>query len=266
MEGSGGCCIARCATGTYEMSKVDRIMLRFRPIAPKPGTPSDGSSSESGAGDAFSRSGGSRRKHAKDETGNKRCNRGNRQRRTAPPPPATLPLLPETPDPKDPPPEAKSGNNNAPAVWLSFDNRGHAGAVKADPPAAALGGSVVTVECVTDTWQEEEGEWGWLLLGGRDEERRARLGEDTCPGFISDGYGRVTWTNGAYREMVGEGRVWLAMKGTVPFPYRGFTCRVKVQYACGKERTVPCDAWRMDSGGFAWRLDVTAALTLSLAL
>ncbi|KAL0415716.1 UNVERIFIED_CONTAM: hypothetical protein Slati_3403500 [Sesamum latifolium] len=32
----GGCCIARYAGGAYDKSKVDRIMQRFRPIAPKP--------------------------------------------------------------------------------------------------------------------------------------------------------------------------------------------------------------------------------------
>ncbi|CBI15623.3 unnamed protein product, partial [Vitis vinifera] len=36
MDAKGGCCIARYAGGAYDMSKVDRIMLRFRPIAPKP--------------------------------------------------------------------------------------------------------------------------------------------------------------------------------------------------------------------------------------
>ncbi|TKY73619.1 hypothetical protein E2542_SST02373 [Spatholobus suberectus] len=263
VETKGGCCIARCATRAHHMSKVDRIMLRFRPIAPKPlpaAALSDASSSESGA-DAFSRCGGAKRKHAKDN--GKRCSRGIRRRRNAPPPPAvTLPLLPETPDPKKTTPEAKS---KTVPLWLSFENRGGAVSEKVDrgwyPPAA---GSVVTVECVMDTWQQEEEEG--LGLGSGDEERKVKLGEDTCPGFISDGYGRVTWTNGAYREAVGEGGVWLAMKVTVPYPYRGFTCRVRVQYACGKERTVPCDVWRMDSGGFAWRLDVKAALSLSLAL
>jgi hypothetical protein len=83
---------------------------------------------------------------------------------------------------------------------------------------------------------------------------------DTCPGFISDGYGRVTWINGAYREMMGEGVVALVMKVN--------GVRV-VQFACGSGRernslTVPCDVWRMDCGGFAWRLDVKAALSLRL--
>lgn len=258
MEGRGGCCIARYATGTYEMSTVDRIMLKYRPIAPKPGTTSDGSSSESTVADVFSRSGGTRRKQAKDNSGNKRCNRVIRRKKTVPLPAMTLPLLPETPDPREPPKEKR---RNEP-VWVSFEDRGHASPGKVNP-AAGLGGSVVVVDSVTDTWLGEgEGEW----LGRREEEVKVKLEGDTCPGFISDGYGMVTWTNRAYKEIVGGGGVWLAMKGRVPYPYRWFTCRVKVQYACGKERTVPCDAWRMESGGFAWRLDVIAALTLSLAL
>ncbi|KAL6952917.1 hypothetical protein U1Q18_043069 [Sarracenia purpurea var. burkii] len=35
MDGRGGCCIARYpAGGAYDLSSVDQIMLRFRPIAP----------------------------------------------------------------------------------------------------------------------------------------------------------------------------------------------------------------------------------------
>ncbi|KAK7411038.1 hypothetical protein VNO78_02382 [Psophocarpus tetragonolobus] len=221
METKGGCCIVR--SPSYHMSKVDRIMLRFRPIAPKP-LPSDAA--------------------LPPPPKRRRATKRSSRRRKA----VTLPLLPETPDPA-PAPAPQPNNKDAP-LWLSFGNRG------VDPrwyqaPAGAAG-SVVTVECVTDTWQEE---------------RRVKLGEDTCPGFISDGYGRVTWTNAAFKEAVGEGGVLLAMRMTVPDPYRGFTCRVRVQYACGKERTLPCDVWRMDtSGALAWRLDVNAALSLSLAL
>ncbi|XP_057440068.1 uncharacterized protein LOC130731921 [Lotus japonicus] len=246
MQGNGSCCIARRATDAYDMAKVHRIMMGFRPIAPKPNSVS--SSENSDAGDAFSRSVGTKRK---SNSGSKR--RIRRKRITPPPAVVTLPLLPETPDPKNPP-EAMSRNNSP--VWMSFENNGYATtAGKVDLPPAL--GSVVTVECVTDTWQEEK-----EVLPVKN------LVEDTCPGFVSDGYGRVTWTNGAYREIVGEGGVWLVTKEVrVPFPcVRGFTCRVRVQDTCGKERTVPCDVWRMESGGFAWRLDVTAALSLSLAL
>ena len=42
MDRKGGCRIARYATGTYDMSKVDRIILRYRPIAPKPITGNSG--------------------------------------------------------------------------------------------------------------------------------------------------------------------------------------------------------------------------------
>ncbi|XP_061366559.1 uncharacterized protein LOC133309769 [Gastrolobium bilobum] len=276
MDGRGECCIARYATGTCHMSTMDRIMLRFRPIAPKPvagGASSDGSSSESS--DAFSKNGRTKRKYVRENntTGKRRI-----RRRKTPVPVVTLPLIPETPDPKDPPvrdltlsagEEVQNNNNKNMPVWLSFENRSTAkvepywycGAM--DQPAMRY--SCVTVVCVTDTWVEGDG------LGSTDEERRVKMSSDTCPGFISDGYGRVTWTNGAYGEMMGnegEGLVLLVMKVSTVVLYPSFTCRVRVvQYACGRERnslTVPCDAWRMDCGGFAWRLDVKAALSLRL--
>ncbi|ESW09931.1 hypothetical protein PHAVU_009G168000 [Phaseolus vulgaris] len=262
METEGACCITNFQTpAAHHISRVHRIMLGFRPIAPKPlpaAALSDASSSETAA-DAFSRSTTSKRKRAKGngKTTTRHCTR-KRNAPPPPPPPTTLPLLPETPVPKKT--ASRESHKSAP-VWLSFGNRGGA-VTSVDPFWFPAAGSVVTVECVTEMWREEEG----LGLGSGDEERKAKLEEDTCPGFISDGYGRVTWTNGAYREVVGEGGVWLAMKVSVAYPYRGFTGWVRVQYASGKERTVPCDVWRMDCGGFAWRLDVKAALTLTLAL
>ncbi|KOM41320.1 hypothetical protein LR48_Vigan04g151800 [Vigna angularis] len=266
METKGGCCMTKCQTpAAHRISKVHTIMLGFRPIAPKPlpaAALSDASSSETTA-DVFSRSVASKRKRAKGNTNSnsntntKRCTR-SRIAPPPPPPPTTLPLLPETPVLKKT--TTRESHKDAP-VWLSFGNRGGAGA-SVDPFWFPAAGSVVTVECVTKMWREEEGPG----LGSGDEERKAKLEEDTCPGFISDGYGRVTWTNGAYREAVGEGGVWLAMKASVSYPYRGFTGWVRLQYASGKERTVPCDVWSMDCGGFAWRLDVKAALTLTLAM
>ncbi|XP_010037448.2 uncharacterized protein LOC104426185 [Eucalyptus grandis] len=113
---------------------------------------------------------------------------------------------------------------------------------------------------------------------GRREEKQSE--RDTCPGFTSDGWGRVTWTNGAFRRMVGAAaaedrsrlEVWLVAKEERPRrAAAAFTCRVRVEYAgSGDGRscslTLPCDVWRMDGGGFAWRLDVDAALTLGLGL
>ncbi|TKY55308.1 hypothetical protein E2542_SST19723 [Spatholobus suberectus] len=285
MDARGGCCIARYVPGASHVSTVDKIMLRFRPIAPKPvagATASDGSSSE--CSDAFLKSRTTKRKYIRDNNNYTNKRRTRRRKNTSSPeqkqrrttPVVTLPLLPETPDPKDSPErdlkEVGNNNNNnnnknnvnknAP-VWVSFENRSFE---KVEPHGAMMGGwcSCVTVECVTHTWLE--GEW----LGSTDEERRVRLSKDTCPGFISDGYGRVTWTNEAYGEMMGEGQgpVLLVMKVNAAVPYASFTCKVRVvQYTCGRERstlTVPCDVCRMDSGGFAWRLDIKAALSLRL--
>lgn len=140
-------------------------------------------------------------------------------------------------------------------------------------------GSCVTVNCVTETFGDQE--IGLGFLGRTDEEKKNNLEKDACPGFISDGLNRVRWTNGAYRKLVnqdgfgygGEQRpemVWLVLKDDESLPLRcqGFVCRVRLQYACKKERhslIVPCDVWKMNDsggGGFAWRLDVKAALSL----
>lgn len=104
------------------------------------------------------------------------------------------------------------------------------------------------------------------------------LESDTCPGFVSDGSESVTWVNAALRKMVsnsgdGDGEqsvvVGLVIKEKFPSFYSALTGHVKLQYynSHARERklhsrVVPCDLWRMDGGGFAWRLDVEAALTL----
>ena len=287
MDAKGGCCIARYAGGAYDMSKVDRIMLRFRPIAPKPtsaGSVSGGSTLKSD--EVYLRTGRGKRRYVRDNS--KRC---NRKRKASPEEKrdeivgeavVTLPLLPETPDRKDWSPPGQSDLLSAtkpqknPPIWLSFANgstEGHCGSDRAVitdrtvvmPQPVRLVGSCVTVECVTDTWVD--GDW----LGSTDEEKINNLDRDTCPGFVSDGLNRVTWTNAAYRRMVGhvtpgpEMMVWLVMKARVPVTFPAITCRVRLQYRCGKEKnslTLPCDVWRMDGGGFAWRLDVKAALSV----
>ncbi|XVF54647.1 hypothetical protein PTKIN_Ptkin05aG0198000 [Pterospermum kingtungense] len=276
MEGRGGCCIARyashAASGVYDMTKVDRIMLRFRPIAPKPASGGSVSPHENST-ETNSKSGRGKRRHSKENNNNimggiKRCNRKRRALRDGKM--VTLPLLPETPDCKDSIlKEEKEGSVTVQTVmplWLSFgqaDNQKEVifsacGGGSAD---RAVVGSCVTIECVTETWVSGDG------LGSTDEERKANLWRDTCPGLISDGMGKVTWTNAAYKEMVGgETMVRLAMKESLPMiTYPAFTCRVRVQYTCRKERasvTLPCDVWRLDGGGFAWRLDINAALCL----
>ncbi|XP_010026721.2 uncharacterized protein LOC104417097 [Eucalyptus grandis] len=328
MDGRGGCCIARYAPGggggggggggPYDMSKVDRIMLRFRPIAPKPacgGSSSSGGSSPEGK-DTRVRPGRGRRRKARSGNDAATAKRSCRKRRAcgkekagdASPPrqKVTLPLLPEMPERRV---GGDLGNVKAGLVqaadysrraadpgfcrdkaeremrdvpkWLSFDDNapnpasgGHFGAtIAAAAPLLQPWGRpspCVTVECVTDTLVDGK------ALGRTDGERRRNLERDTCPGFTSDGLGRVTWTNGALRKMVGRQEeeedcgVWLAVREEVGarvgrMMCGAFSCRVRMEYTRGRERravTLPCDVWRMDGGGFAWRLDVEAALRL----
>ncbi|GMJ13695.1 Dynamic Influencer of Gene expression 2, ABA-induced transcription repressor 5 [Hibiscus trionum] len=270
MEGRGGCCIARYAAsghGVYDMSKVHRIMLRFRPIAPKPTT--GGSVSPQGSSEICSKSGRGKRRLSSKESNTKRCNKKrrvlNEEKRV------TLPLIPESPDCKESVLNQQKGVvvPKSMPFWLSFGDKkesflgggGPAEQMVVVPSQKVRSGSCVTVECVTDTWVSAD------VLGSTDEEKKDNLRRDTCPGFISDRMGRVTWTNGAYKQMVGAGgetTVWLAMKERLPvmITYPAFTCKVRVQYACGKELTLPCDVWVMNGGGFAWRLDINAALCL----
>lgn len=274
MDQRGGCCIARYAGGVYDISKVDRIMLRFRPIAPKPastnGSLSGGSSSSASpesSGAPCVRTGRGKRRHAaKDGGAGKRC--GRRKRRCSPEKTdsggsvsggekdamRTLPLLPEAPDVKQRYP-----------VWLSFGGEAAAGR------RVVASSSWVKVECVTDTWLGDLCPYGGA--GRTDAERVRDLEADTCPGFVTDGLSRVRWTNPAYRRIVageaeGEVAAWVVLEEGVALPTHGaaFTCRVRL-VTSGNEKaskTVPCDVWRMDCGGFAWRLDTAAALSLCI--
>ncbi|KAF5479773.1 hypothetical protein F2P56_000564 [Juglans regia] len=131
--------------------------------------------------------------------------------------------------------------------------------------------SWVTVASVTDTCMDVR----WL--GCTDGEIIKNLERDTCPGFISDGLDRVRWVNEAYKRMVseeGNGQVpectvRLVAKEKFEFPYLhpGFTGHVRLQHTWRNQKcskVMPCDVWRMEFGGFAWRLDVKAALSLGL--
>lgn len=265
MEGRGGCCIARY----NDMSKVDRIMLKYRPIAPKPASASSGGGSGGSAPESvelYGRNGRPKRRYVKN--GSKRF--GSGRRKFSPEKSSsggswsggetmvTLPLLAESPEKKESPVRVEKA-----PIWLSFDRKEIAGHVAGTDRPVRLVESCVKVECVMDTWLDVDG------LGRNDDEKVMSLDHDTCPGFVSDGYNSVTWTNKAYREMVGgETRVWLVMKDLVLLPLmsEAFTCRVRVVtcknggWTCAM--IVPCDVWRMKNGGFAWRLDIKAALSL----
>ncbi|CAK8533145.1 unnamed protein product [Lathyrus sativus] len=133
--------------------------------------------------------------------------------------------------------------------------------------------SWITVESVTGTCMSEESE---RVLNCADVEKMKILETDTCPCFVTDSYGRVLWVNDAYKRMVVNDEikeidvvVWLKVKESVAwcYSYPAFTCGVRLQYTWRNEKClkmVPCDVWRLQCGGFAWRLDVKAALSLGL--
>ncbi|CAF2145132.1 unnamed protein product [Brassica napus] len=297
MDVRGGCCIARYGGygGHYSLSKAERIMLRFRPIAPKPsndgggGSPGAGkycsSTTSGGSSDVSSNTKRGKRKYHKESSGvnSRRCNKRKRPNtRTA----VTLSLLPDL----NVSPVEKQRQNGP--LWLSFSGGDHEMLTPYKTAEISqrtvVVSSCVTVERVTDAWTNGYG------LGKTDDEKKLNLAREACPGFISDGVGRVTWTNKAYRKMAKEDInipvedgapgmsydnfhviVRLVMKERPMLTYPAFTCSVRLQYTCqDRERgsvTVPCDVWRMDDGGFAWKLDVKTAfsffgLTLPLLL
>ncbi|XP_013671448.2 uncharacterized protein LOC106375964 [Brassica napus] len=276
MNFRGGCCIARYGDSGGDMSKVDRIMLRYRPIAPRPDS---GGSSSPPLDSVSPKSRRGKRKYSKENSsssgGSVNSNGNSKRRRNEEAKngseTVTLPLLPETPERRKEPPRVLVPA--AASSWLSFGDDGRYQAAKKSldlteglltARTETVVSSLLTVECVT------EGEYE---LGCTDEEKKMNLERDTCPGFISDGLGRVVWTNGSYRDLViGKDKccskmsVWLVMKEKPLLTKRTFTCRMRLQYTCRDSLvssiTSPCDGWKMNDGGFAWRLDVNAALFL----
>lgn len=261
--GEGGCCITRYSNGSvYYMSQVDKIMLRFRPIAPKPDARErdslSGGSPPTSTDQGSSKTARGKRKYNKKS--NKKNNNYNKKRKprseesksnhktSSDDSVVTLSLLPETPGRKESPAKEKSES----PIVISF------GSKDKSEPLDSRHESLVMVESVTDTWQDVN------VLGLNNREKMVNLGRDTCPGFISDGLDRVLWTNNAYDEMVGrEGEeviVRLVMKERVPIMCDAFSCMVRLKSKGAV--LVPCDVWRMEGGGFAWRLDVDMALSL----
>nr|XP_043631123.1 uncharacterized protein LOC122602590 [Erigeron canadensis] len=141
--------------------------------------------------------------------------------------------------------------------------------------------SWITMEDVTGTCEDQR------LLGYTDDEIWKNLETDSCPGFVSNGYQEVVWVNQAYRRMLDlnpdndhdyEVAVYLLIKvekSIVAKYFPALSCRVRIEYRTTSSTSenskmqmmvVPCDVCKMDSGDFAWRLDVKAALSLGLPL
>lgn len=285
--------------GSQDKTGINSIMLRFRPIAPKP------VAGESGSGglkfdnkNLLLSKPRAKRRYVRVRKNNirrnKRSSPDHEEDSKNPEKVVTLQLLPEKTDA-----DGSINNQNGivlektldpPLFNLNFNNRwvDRMGVIEepdrmvmmSQKRRATVVESWVTVECVTDSCMEGRD------LGSTDVERMRNLDADTCPGFISDGLNRVQWVNRAYKKMltVGEGNgdgmpspppeimVLLVTKQELPRLSTAFSCKVRLQNTWQKDKCskmFPCDVWKMDGGGtgsgdglFAWRLDVEAALSL----
>ncbi|CAH9116287.1 unnamed protein product [Cuscuta europaea] len=295
MDRRGGCCISRYTPPVgYDTFKVNNIMLRFRPIAPKPAAPGS-VPDEPAFQETVKGTRRNKRRYVRSTASNDKMNKksGKKNKAASPAPEienqyshgktescsssvsslerdatvVTLPLLPEKPDRRESPalPDLVERTGSTGPGWLR----------ECHVPAVLRGvGSWVIVEGVTGTWQIDG-----YSLGRCDREKRMNLERDTCPGLTSDDVNRVTWTNSAYKEMVGQksgAAAWVVLGDGVRMPATkeaALTCRVRVVRCGGKEESygrrgglvVLCDVWRMDGGGFAWRLDTELSLRLGLA-
>ncbi|KAG5527087.1 hypothetical protein RHGRI_028121 [Rhododendron griersonianum] len=297
MYGGRGFYAMRAAGGGANKTIVNPIMLRFRPIAPKPVAGTSGSGEAQPEKSGSDTNGRRKRKYVRGKRDNrcktKKPENGNAafDRTVLEPPVCT----------------SAAGSNSSHdlamirklPVWLNFDGKldqksnkmDHDASDRSDltdltavvPQPMRAAESWVTVECVTDAFDRHGGGGAWL--GKTDVERMKNLELDTCPAFVSDGTYSVRWINQAYREMVvaveeeedeeegserrsllPETTVKLVVKEGLPAEYPAFACRVTVEYytlrKSKRSRTMPCDVWKMDYGGFAWRLDVQTALSL----
>ncbi|KAL3526157.1 hypothetical protein ACH5RR_014529 [Cinchona calisaya] len=273
----------------HDKTIINRIMLRFRPIAPKPvadGSVSDSVSPARKTAPITKRR--AKRKYARVKK-NRKCSKITNKQEEIIRKDLQFDLvnLGGTKVFSD----IGSSKNNIstmkfellekqPALMNIFDNNnGILNTGLADRAVSTSAVRLVESWVVVDGMAETLPEIGGL--GSTDGEKMRNLEMDTCPGLISDDMYRVQWVNLAYKRMVmdpygsGEGDggeppaevvVWMVLKENIPVVvWPMFACTVRVVYTWRKERysrTMPCDVWKMDFGGFAWRLDAKAALCL----
>ncbi|TXG54804.1 hypothetical protein EZV62_020060 [Acer yangbiense] len=296
---------------------MDRIMLRFRPIAPKP-VGGGGSDSKN----VLVNNKRCKRKYvrvSKNNSGYRRKKKttltqvdGTGSEDGTDNKMVTLQLLPERTDSisEDPIPTSRTTSSSRCNNYLDddktrelenhlqknnqavFDNCMVGLGVTTSSDQTVVVETLVTVESVSTadtTTCNNNMDFRGIGSSGRLE-IMMKLERDTCPAFISDGLNRVQWVNGAYKRMVmvrllekqdqqssaAERAVTVLVSLVMKDNYKllklpsSFTCKVRVEYRWQKEMdyskmlVVPCDVWRIMElvGGFAWRLDVQAALSL----
>ncbi|GAY67447.1 hypothetical protein CUMW_256550 [Citrus unshiu] len=303
-SGTGSWCMLRCAGGAHDRMGIDRMMLGFRPIAPKPMT-----GGSTGSGNLLSdnknlviSSKRSKRKYVRVRKNNysyrsrknKKADHGGCESKDEI---VTLQLLPEKEKAVDDS-EDSTRRSSSESWWCNIDTGGCTGRENVQVSRTNEGetdmwlgfGGMVRDQTVVvvESWVTVESASGACMEDGRgfgsreDVEIMKNLENDTCPGFVSDGLSyKVMWVNEAYKKMVTMVRkendvvvsagsvvvvmVSLVMKVKLPRFFTSLTCRVRVEYTWQNEKyskIIPCDIWRMECGGFAWRLDVDAALSL----
>ncbi|KAL7094934.1 hypothetical protein ACP275_11G136000 [Erythranthe tilingii] len=262
---------------------IDRMMLRFRPIAPKPvdGEAIPGAAELDGGNGVGRRTKrkyvrvrgrqikeSARRKGAEAKQKSPPENSGVEEADSPEKGVVTLQLLPERS-------ESDENNNSSDKKVLQTWN---ADLRDADGVNYELTADLRSAGSVNETWVIVESvtdKFAGVGLGFSDKEKIYSLERDTCPGFISDWTNNVIWINDAYKKLVAAEEeeekgfgVRLVVKEEIPNYYPSFACRVRVIQKRGKgqnwNKIVPCDVWRMEFSGFAWKLDVHTALGLGL--
>ncbi|XP_042001596.1 uncharacterized protein LOC121750962 [Salvia splendens] len=253
-----------------------RIMLRFRPIAPKPVGDDAGS--------------GTAEQNRRDLTGKRvkrkyvriRARKSKRRPKSKGLDGGNLPSPPERSGVDDaPPPEDKTltlqllGERSEGEREICEIRAPESKGMRLrdeDRCSVATAADLRGYGSVMVTWIVMEGvtdKFAGVGLGSSDKEKMYNLERDTCPGFISDHRNNVIWVNSAYKRMVAEEKgflVWLVVKEELPQFCPSFACRVRVTQQNAQwqkwNKIVPCDVWKMEFAGFAWKLDVNTALSL----
>ncbi|XP_016444885.2 uncharacterized protein LOC107770126 [Nicotiana tabacum] len=269
------------------MTIINKMMLRFRPIAPKPVANSSGSGStiETHEIEVVSKRRTKRKYVRVKKNSNYKNKKEDKETKdgslvlddhgTV----VTLQLLPESSGGVKRSPDNRSFPKTI-NFWMNFDKSENIDILSIGAPNLLDRTAEMRSAKVVESWVMVDGITNTLVdlsaLGSTDTEKMKNLEADTCPGMISDGLDRVQWVNLAYRRMIDpledggappEMVVRLVLKEKKTVRLSAFACTVRVVYTMNKvkqTRTMPCDVWKMDFGGFAWRFDAKAALTLGI--
>ncbi|KAL9323689.1 hypothetical protein ACSQ67_008546 [Phaseolus vulgaris] len=240
MDGGDVWSVAACADANAA-SHVNRIMLRFRPIAPKPVAGSSSAAAACGGGGEVSQSSNvsvlgkrPKRKYVRirRNSGYVRKNSsssvngdGNDIDQSSEVAVVTLQLMPEK--------EAPGGDSAAGDSWCKnvdldltvekiqiVENRKpKAPCAPAEEGKEGKGSDLVAAKKVAESWVTVESVISTCMgdgggLGCTDAEKVRTLGSDTCPGFVCDGSLVVRWVNEAYKRLLASEDivVWLKVK------------------------------------------------------